>query len=163
MSSVYASNLIFFALCPVATPARHPSRLLRSGCMHSANRIILKGHPCHMALLTGIHPTFSLYIRIDVITLEYNSLTRSTNHNPIPYTCRVQKSYWWEIQSKACAKSRLNMHTGVLVLSAKAMTSLIVNTASRIVFPATPQYCVVCKCSATLDHKWPAIILASSL
>jgi hypothetical protein len=92
---------------PVDTPARHISNLPLSGWMHSANRIILKGHPYRIAL-TGIRPTFNPCIRSDdVMAVEYSALTHA-NHGPIPYACRVRKRYCWEIRSKACAKSRLS-------------------------------------------------------
>ena len=78
---------------------------------------------------------------IDDVAPSYILLMLLMKRSPIPYHLRIWNGYLWEILSNTFSKYTNSTHNGIFLLSAYAMVSCAVATASKIVFPGTPQNC----------------------
>jgi hypothetical protein len=162
-SSAYAIAAAFAARCPIVTPGTVDANLHRNGLNTSANRAMLRGQPWRTLHRIGIADDKSPFTAIEAFASRYRFRIRCWNHLSKPYRSSNTNMYWCNTLSKAALESRDKIHITWRWVSACAITSRIVETASRMVVPLFPQCWLGCRMSGSHMFSLRAMIRASSL
>jgi len=134
-------------------PGSFCSKIRSNGSTHRAKSIMIIGHPCLTEHWIRIGPAMWPLIWTEEGAPSYMPRIRSINQSLNPLLFRMEKRYWWDSLSKASWKSSERIHSGTRVISACAIVSHTVSTASKIVLPGTPQNWLCCSNSAIMGRS----------
>ena len=144
-------------------PCRRSSRQFNKGLRQKTKSIMLRGHPCRTPHWMGMGVDVCSLSCMTYVVFLYIIRMHSVNSASKPYLRRTVRKYVCDIRSKACLKYRDTTHNGRRVVSAQAIASGTVATASKIVFPGTPQYWIAWSSSARMGRTRAATSLANIL